>query len=130
MDCFFDKSMRSKTLKKRIHKYISNKQDICCETNIKRNVVIQQIFDKYKKFSNTEYLNYINNDLIGFIGYYVDLEKAKDKEGMRLWRELDKQMLKNKDVNEEKVVVLLNDVPLYFLLSFLGFASYLEGIRV
>lgn len=122
--------MRSKTLKKRIHKYISNKQDICCETNIKRNVVIQQIFDKYKKFSNTEYLNYINNDLIGFIGYYVDLEKAKDKEGMRLWRELDKQMLKNKDVNEEKVVVLLNDVPLYFLLSFLGFASYLEGIRV
>jgi hypothetical protein len=122
--------MRGKTLKKRIHKYISNKQDICCETNIKRNVVIQQIFDKYKKFSNTEYLNFINNDLIGFIGYYVDLEKAKDKEGMRLWRELDKQMLKNKDVNEEKVVVLLNDVPLYFLLSFLGFASYLEGLRV
>lgn len=119
-----------KTLKKRIHKYISNKQDICCETNIKRNLVIQQILDKYKKFSSTEYLNYINNDLIGFIGYYVDLEKAKDKEGMRLWRELDKRMLENKDVNEQKVVLLLNDVPLYFLLSFLGFASYLEGLRV
>ena len=118
-----------KTLKKRIHKYISNKQDICCETNIKRNLVIQQIFDKYKKFDNTEYLNMINNDLIGFIGYYVDLEKAKDKEGMRLWRELDKRMLENKDVNEQKVVLLLNDVPLYFLLSFLGFASYLEGLR-
>jgi hypothetical protein len=118
-----------KTLKKRIHKYISNKQDICCETNIKRNLVIQQILDKYKRFSNTEYLNYINNDLIGFIGYYVDLEKAKDKEGMRLWRELDKRMLENKDVNEQKVVLLLNEVPLYFLLSFLGFASYLEGLR-
>lgn len=119
-----------KTLKKRIHKYISNKQDICCETNIKRNLVIQQILDKYKKFGNTEYLDYVNNDLIGFIGYYVDLEKAKDKEGMRLWRELDKRMLENKDVNEQKVVLLLNDVPLYFLLSFLGFASYLEGLRV
>jgi hypothetical protein len=118
-----------KTLKKRIHKYISNKQDICCETNIERNLVIQQIFDKYKKFGNTEYLDYVNNDLIGFIGYYVDLEKTKDKEGMRLWRELDKRMFENKDVNEKKVVLLLNDVPLYFLLSFLGYASYLEGIR-
>ena len=68
--------------------------------------------------------------MIGFIGYYSDLEKEKDKEGMRLWRELDKEMLENKDVKEEKVVALLNEVPLYFLLSFLGFASYLEGLRV
>ena len=85
---------------------------------------------QYKKFDGTEYLNMINNDLIGLIGYYSDLEKEKDKEGMRLWRELDKQMLENKDVKEEKVVGLLNEVPLYFLLSFLGFASYLEGLRV
>lgn len=119
-----------KTLKKRIHKYISKKTDICCETKIKRNLAIQQILEKYKKFDGTEYLNMINNDLIGFIGYYSDLEKEKDKEGMRLWRELDKKMLENKDVKEEKVVGLLNEVPLYFLLSFLGFASYLEGLRV
>jgi hypothetical protein len=122
--------VKSKTLKKRIHKYISKKTDICCETKIKRNLAIQQILDKYKKFDSTEYLNMINNDLIGLIGYYSDLEKEKDKEGMRLWRELDKQMLENKDVKEEKVVGLLNEVPLYFLLSFLGFASYLEGLRV
>jgi hypothetical protein len=118
-----------KTLKKRIHKYISNKQDICCETDIKRNLAIQQIFDKYKKMDNTEYLNMINNDLIKFIGYYVDLEKAKDREGMRLWRELDKRMFEKKEVNEKKVEQLLQDVPLYFLLSFLGYASYLEGLR-
>ena len=119
-----------KTLKKRIHKYISNKQDICCEMDIKRNLAIQQIFDKYKKMDNTEYLNMINNDLIKFIGYYVDLEKAKDREGMRLWRELDKRMFEKKEVNEKKVEQLLQDVPLYFLLSFLGYASYLEGLRV
>ena len=118
-----------KTLKKRIHKYISNKQDICCEADIKRNLAIQQIFDKYKKMSNTEYLNMINNDLIKFIGYYVHLEKAKDREGMRLWRELDERMLEKKEVSEKKVVQLLQEVPLYFLLSFLGYASYLEGLR-
>jgi hypothetical protein len=69
------------------------------ETDIKRNLAIQQIFDKYKKMDNTEYLNMINNDLIKFIGYYVDLEKAKDREGMRLWRELDKRMFEKKEVN-------------------------------
>lgn len=79
--------------------------------------------------SNTEYLNMINNDLIKFIGYYVDLEKAKDREGMRLWRELDERMLVKKEVSEKKVEQLLQEVPLYFLLSFLGYASYLEGLR-
>ena len=78
---------------------------------------------------NTEYLNMINNDLIKFIGYYVDLEKAKDREGMQLWRELDKRMFEKKEVNEKKVEQLLQEVPLYFLLSFLGYASYLEGLR-
>ena len=48
---------------------------------------------------------------------------------MRLWRELDKRMLEKKEVNEKKVEQLLQEVPLYFLLSFLGYASYLEGLR-
>ena len=45
-----------------------------------------------------EYLNYINNDLVKMIGY--------------------------KEVNEQKIELLLENVPLYFLLSFLGYASY------
>ena len=118
-----------KTLKKRIHKYISNKQDICCENDIDRRVVIHQIIEKYKIICWTmnepsEYLNYINNDLVKFIGYQFDLKKNKDKEGIKLWNQLDKKMYENKVVNEKKIEILLEDVPLYFLLSFLGYACY------
>lgn len=124
-----------KTLKHKIHKYISKKQDICCENDIDRKVVIQQIIEKYKiicKNMNepSEYLNYINNDLVKFIGYESDLKKNKDNEGVKLWNELDKKMYKNKTVNEKKIEILLQDVPLYFLLSFLGYASYKEGTTI
>ncbi len=71
-----------------------------------------------------EYLNYINNDLVKMIGYKVDLKKNKDIEGVKLWNELDKKMYENKVVNEQKIELLLESVPLYFLLSFLGYASY------
>jgi hypothetical protein len=37
-------------------------------------------------------------------------------------------MYQNKLVNEKKIESLLQDVPLYFLLSFLGYASYKEDI--
>jgi len=124
-----------KTLKHKIHKYISKKQDICCENDIDRKVVIQQIIEKYKIICKNmnepnEYLNYINNDLVKFIGYQFDLKKNKDKEGLKLWNQLDKKMYENKEVNEKKIEFLLEDVPLYFLLSFLGYASYKEGISL
>ena len=118
-----------KTLKRRIHNYIAKKHDICCEMDINRPAIINQIFETYKKIDEPEYLNNINNDLVKFIGYYDDLKKAKDKEGMRLWNEIDKHMFEKEVVTEQKVVVLLNDVPLYFLLSFLGYAAYKEDIK-
>ncbi len=118
-----------KTLKKRIHKYIAKKHDICCEADIDRAAVIDQLFETYKKIDEAEYLNNINNDLVKFIGYYDDLKKNKDKEGMLLWNEIDKHMFDNGVVTEQKVVVLLNDVPLYFLLSFLGYAAYKNAIK-
>ena len=124
---------KKKTLKNKIHKYISKKQDICCENDIDRKIIVEQIIEKYKIICNNmnepnEYLNYINNDLVKFIGYLVDLKKNKDNEGTKLWNEIDKQMYKNKLVNEKKIENLLQDVPLYFLLSFLGYASYKQGI--
>jgi hypothetical protein len=126
---------KRKTLKNKIHKYISKKQDICCENDIDRKIVIEQIIKKYKiicKNMNepSEYLNYINNDLVKFIGYLVDLKKNKDSEGVKLWNEIDKKMYQNKLVNEKKIESLLQDVPLYFLLSFLGYASYKEGMSI
>ena len=125
--------MPRKTLKNRIHKYISRKQDICCENDIDRKVVVQQIVAKYKSICKNmkepdEYLNYINNDLVAMIGYKVDLDKNEDKEGVKLWNEIDKKMFLNKVVNEQKIELLLHDVPLYFLLSFLGYASYKESL--
>jgi hypothetical protein len=77
-----------------------------------------------------EYLNYINNDLVKFIGYKVDLKKNKDIEGVKLWNEINKRMYENKLINEQKIEMLLHDVPLYFLLSFLGYASYKENLSI
>ena len=37
-------------------------------------------------------------------------------------------MYVNKDINEQKIEQLLEEVPLYFLLSFLGYASYKEEL--
>jgi hypothetical protein len=127
--------MSKKTLKNKIHKYISKKQDICCENDIDRKTVIQQIIEKYKIICKNmnepnEYLNYINNDLVKFIGYHFDLKKNKNKDGLKLWNQIDKKMYENKVVNEKKIEFLLYDVPLYFLLSFLGYASYKEGISL
>jgi hypothetical protein len=129
---------KRKTLKNKIHKYISKKEDICCENDVGRKQIIQLIFKKYKIICtnmepagepmNYEYLNYINNDLVKFIGYKVDLKKNKDSEGIKLWNQLDKLMYENKTVSEEKIERLLNEVPLYFLLSFLGYASYKEDL--
>ena len=119
--------MPRKTLKNRIHKYISRKQDICCENDIDRKVVVQQIVAKYKNIYNKKpdkYLIYMNYDLTKMIGYKVDLRRNNNVEGITLWDELYQTNV----VSEKKIELLLQDVPLYFLLSFLGYASYKEAL--
>jgi hypothetical protein len=121
----------ARTLKNKIHHYISKKQDVCCENDLDRNVVVQQILDKYKTISKLanepeEYLSFLNNDLLVFIGYKVDLKTHHDTEGVALWNQMDKRMYENKRINEQKIIRLLKDVPLYLLLACLGYASYKE----
>ena len=119
-----------KTLKARVHRYISTKQDICCESDIDRTIVIQQLINKYKRITaffgepEKEYLGYINNDMLTMIGYKIDLEKAHDNEGLQAWKRLNKRMYVNHKLNETKTIELLKEMPLYFLMSFLGYASY------
>ena len=118
-----------KTLKNKINKYICKKKDICCEDDIDRKLAIQNIFTLYSDiadftYEKDEYLSYINNDLIKFIGYKIDLEKINDNDGIRLWNELDGKMFINKKLDKIKITELLNEVPLYYLLSFLGYAYY------
>jgi hypothetical protein len=75
-------------------------------------------------YEKDEYLSYIDNDLVKFIGYKIDLEKKNDNEGIRLWNKISSKISVNKNPNKEKITEFLNEVPLYYLLSFLGYAYY------
>ena len=76
---------------------------------------------------NDSYLDYINNDLLVFIGYKYKLREKKDASGIQLWDELNERM--GVPLDEQKIVRLLREVPLYYLLSFLGSATYKEAFH-
>jgi len=119
---------KNKTLKNKINKYIF-KNDLGCEDDIDRKLAIQDIFTLYSEiadfmYEKDEYLSYIDNDLVKFIGYKIDLEKKNDNEGIRLWNKIISKVTLNKNPNKEKITEFLNEVPLYYLLSFLGYAYY------
>jgi len=120
---------KNKTLKKLINKYIFKKRDICCEDDINRKLVIDDIFALYIEiadfmYEKDEYLSYINNDLLIFIGYKNDLEKKHDSKGIKLWDFINSKMYINNKIDQTKIIELLNELPLYYLLSFLGNAYY------
>jgi hypothetical protein len=75
-------------------------------------------------YEKDEYLSYIGNDLLVLIGYKIDLETKNDNEGIRLWNKIKNKITLNKTSNKEKIIEVLNEVPLYYLLSFLGYAYY------
>ena len=110
-----------KNIKKEISNYILKKGDICCEEDFERDKIIEKIFNLYKNN-----LDSINNDMMLFIGYFIDLQKTKDKKGMELWNYLDEQMphTKNTKKDEKNIKTLLKSLPLFYLLSFLGMANY------
>jgi len=119
---------KKKTLKKVITNYVLKKGDVCCEKDIERKLVIQDIFATYQEladfmFEKELYLGYVQNDLLLFIGYRVDLEKG-NKEGVRIWDGLARMTETNKNPDKQKLVKILHNVPLYYLLAFLGYATY------
>ena len=121
------KKRKNSSLKYKINNYILKKSDICCEEDLDRSVVIEKIFKSYEKVAEffgekDDYLSYITNDIPKFIGYKIDLQKIKDKKGVALWDLLYNSTLKNKEANKNKITDLLNKVPLYFLLSLLGYS--------
>ena len=121
---------KNTTLKNKINKQIFKTGDICCESNVKRTTVIDLIFknymdvDKIKGSYKDEYLDWIQNDLLFFIGSTSDLMDKKDKDGLQLSKMLEKMTLKDKKPNKELIIKLLMELPLYYLLSFLGYSSY------
>jgi len=136
-------SKKNKTIRQRLHSYVCKKKDICCEEFIDRNIAIQEIITKYKNIcekmnEKDKYLSWINSDILKFLGYSVDAKRNiassvnyladSKKEDKQLWNDMDKKMYDNKELSEEKTIAFLKEVPLYFLLSFLGYASYQEKV--
>ena len=120
-------------LKHQIHDYISRKQDIGCEGDIDRKHVVHQIIQIYKKSISdpNEYLDFIQNDLLKLIGYKSHLKENNDLEGIRLWDQLVERTMENELISESKIYILLTqDVPLYFLLSFLGYALQIQNMSM
>ena len=122
-----EKTPKERTLKERLQQRIGEK-DICCETDFNRDIIIQMIIENYKKYAakynyenKNEYLNFITNDLVIFIGYKVNL--ANDKNGTALWEDLDRE-LGGKNPELIKIKTALKEVPLSFLLAFLGASAY------
>jgi hypothetical protein len=118
------------SLKTKIQNYFST-HELSCEDDVDRTLAIKQSFELYKKISQDmeepeEYLSHMNNDLVKLIGYKIDLVEKKDLEGITLWNEVDQRMYKNDELSEEKIVEFLKEVPISFLISFLGYAAYKE----
>lgn len=122
-----NKTRKNRTLRKKINEYILKKSDICCEEDLERNVVIDKIYKNYEKVAEMwgekdDYLSYIVNDIPKFIGYKIDLEKVKDKQGVRLWNTLYNSTVKNKVAKKDLITKTLNELPLYYLLAILGYS--------
>ena len=96
-----NKSKKIQKFKKKISSYILKKGDICCEDDFDRKKLIDQIFNVYKEISPTDYLDTINNDIILFVGYFIDLKKSNDKKGIQLWEEINEQMPLTKNKSEK-----------------------------
>ena len=60
----------------------------------------------------------------------INLQKNNNIEGVKLWKKMDKEMLQNKKPNEKKIKKLLNELPLYYLLSFLGWSYYKMDVNL
>lgn len=107
-----------------MHRYFSRRQDICCEENINRQVVIQHLFELYVGISGNENkaMDEMHEDFLKFVGY-----KANDKknyQGMRLHKQMNNETRKKGELDREAFIEALKEVPLYYLLSFLGYAYY------
>jgi hypothetical protein len=112
----------NKTLKKKLTKYFcdTKDKDICCETNYNREMIIAEITAMYKKMFigyADEYLEWIDNDILFFVGIRFDLEKAKNAEGVKMWDYISAKTKKTSEINTK---TLLMELPLYYLLAFLG----------
>jgi hypothetical protein len=104
----------------------SKRQDLCCETHIKRKDLITKIIDCYKKryADSNDYENWLSNDITLLVGVYNQMMQEGDNEGLSLTQEMEQRMQLNGKNDIKRIKRLLMELPLYFLLSLLGYAHY------
>ncbi len=106
----------------------NKKRDVCCERDYNREKIVKIIIDQYKKMFDDEYLDWIFNDVIKFIGY----QNSLDEKGLSISKEIEDLFVKSKEkrpwilVTEDEFKTLLMDFPLYYLLAFLGSSVYMD----
>ena len=122
-----------KGLKQRMLNYYRSKTipDLCCEKDYNREVLIGQLFTLYEAMSKMSaalgddlgYLDSLYNDIFFFLstGSY----KIEDKESEAISQIMTKHMIKKdangvEKVSKNGVIFVLTNVPLYYLLAFLG----------
>jgi hypothetical protein len=116
------KSPRKVQTKKKISNFLcrSKNKDICCEKDYDRDNITDYIIEIYKSLYDNEYLEFIDNDIVKFIGYRIHLENEKNNKGLELWDSFSIQ-------NEEDLKKTVKELPLYYLLAFLGHAHYTKS---
>ena len=110
--------------------FIARKGDICCldERNIEKEKAIKVLYQLYyESYDEGEELNWLINNIILLIPkklcYYNANGKAnkeEDEEGIEIEKILDDKVLKNNKVDKDKFTALLNELPLYFILTIIG----------
>lgn len=104
----------------RFHNYIALKGDVGMEVD--KSIIIKNIIQSYKnKWGDSEYDDWIHNDILMLIGFRIQLEDS-DVNGLQLWDGIDKE-LKQTNSNISTIVPVLQQLPLYALFSLHGYIS-------
>ncbi len=119
-------------LKTRMLAYYKNKTvpDLCCEKDYKREVLIGQLFTLYEAMAKMSfnlgdelgYLDSLYNDLF----FFLSPENVReDNQSETISKILTKHMIKKdkngvEQISKNGIIFVLMNVPLYYLLAFLG----------
>ena len=124
--------MKTKKIKQRVNDFI-HKNDICCEKDqyaqISRRIVIDQLFQLYdemaehRKDTYTVMLIYLSREILWLMG---DLSDMKTKEDRQMYLSIQRKMYKKRIPDKEGIVTILHEIPLYYLMTLLGYAHYLH----
>ena len=86
--------------------------------SLNKTELISEIIRIYKeKWGTREYIGWLQNDMVGLVGYQMDLKNKKNKQGLKLWNDLNKQMGKSQLT---KIKNIMKQLPIYALYSLIG----------